>query len=242
MGINMIDNDAFMLPDQINEKLEELMKLKDNAKNKLYFLEKKRNPKDLQHQVLFISLIRVVKYFESYLLLAKNGYGEPAACILRSIFEALIWMRWSLIDYKNAEIYFNSSKGEAIRMMEKILSKNLAKIKNAPDPDKVKRLLKDIVKQYKLPNWEKMSKDSGLGDLYTLIYPVLSAMSHGSMMFFGSRLEKRKLSPEPDCDNIIEFISIANNVFRDCYLVSEEWILDGKLHPVPDYRKLMCKD
>jgi len=238
----MANNNAYKLPCEINEKLDELERMKDNAKNDLYLLKEKRNPNDIQHQVLFICLIRVVKYFESYLLLAKSGYGEPAACILRSVFEALIWMRWSLIEYKNAEIYFNSSKSEAIRMTEKILSKNLAKIKNAPDPDKVKRLLKDIVKQYKFPDWEKMAKDSGLGDLYTLIYPVLSAMSHGSMMFFGSRLEKRELSPEPDCDNIIEFIPIANNVFRDCYLVSEEWILNGKRHPVPDYRKLMCKD
>jgi len=238
----MANNITFKLPSEIKEKLEELEKLKDNAKSNLYFLEKKRNPNDLQHQVLFICLIRVVKYFESYLLLAKNGYGEPAVCILRSIFEALIWMRWSLLDYKNAEIYFNSSKAEAINMCEILISKNIAKIKNVPDPEKVKQILKSRVKQNKLPCWKYMADKSGLGDLYALIYPFLSAMSHGTMMFLGDRLKKHELSPEADSENISLFIPIAHNIFRDCDLVCKEWILNGQLRPVPDYRKLMTKD
>jgi len=230
---------AFSLPNEISDELVKLQKMNEDIKNNLNMISEKRNKKDVQHQVLFISLVRVVKYFDAYLLLARNGYGEPAVCLLRSIFEASLWMRWSLKKYENAEIYFNASKAEAIRMLEITISKNLGRIKDTPDPELVRQLLKSKIKEYKLPGWHKMANDTDLGDLYAMIYPLLSAMSHGTMMFLGERVKNMEVSPEADQKNIKPFIAIAHNLLRDCYLVCRQWIINGKLRPVPDFRKLM---
>jgi len=230
---------CFILPKEICEDLKNLREMNDDIKNRLDYLKEKTNKQDLQHQVLLISLARVVKYFDAYLGLAEKGFGEPAACMLRSIYEASLWMRWSLEKHENAEVYFNSSKAEAIRMVGKIVSKGLAQLKNAPDPELVKQLLKTEVKKYKLPSWDKLAKETGLDDFHTLVYPMLSAMSHGTMMFLGERLEKLEVSPYPDEINIKPFINIASILLIDCHGVCEDWIINGQLHPVPDYRKLM---
>ena len=74
--------------EEILKQLENLEKLSEDAKHNYDCLIPKRNPKDLQHQILLLSLSRVCKYFDAYLILAKNGYGEPAVNLLRSIFEA----------------------------------------------------------------------------------------------------------------------------------------------------------
>lgn len=224
----------------VSEKFVAIRDLNECAKRDLALIDQKRNPADVQHQVLFISLVRVVKYFDAYLMLAEKGYGEPAAALLRSIYEADIWMRWSLISRENAETYFNGSKDEALRMLESLLSRGFPQLAGMTDQARVRQLLGDRLKSHALPRWTKLARECGLEDLHALIYPMLSGMSHGNMLFLGERLHDGKLvSPTPDEKNVEPFIPIANNILRDCYLVCRRWIVDRELHPVPDVRRLL---
>jgi hypothetical protein len=232
----------FSLPNRIQKKLQPLRELNDAAKKNLILINEIRNPSDVQHQTLFVNLVRVLKYFDSYLLLVQSGYGEPAAALLRSIYEANIWMRWSLVKPENAQLYFDGSKGEALRTLEKLLSKNLAKLNNAPDPEIIRERLRSKLKEWRLPRWDDMAGECGMGDIHAYVYPFLSAMSHGSWLFIGERILDDKTGlPLPDEKNIEPFIAIANNTLRDCYLLCEEWIRNKKLHPLPDYRNLMTR-
>jgi len=233
---------SFLLPEHLSEKLRLLNELCDAAKTNLIRINETHNANDVQHQVLVINLVRVLKYFDSYLLLVKSGYGEPAAVLLRSIYEANVWMRWSLVKPYNAQLYFDGSKGEALRIAEKWFSKNLATLNNAPDPDIMRERLRNKQKEWRLPRWDEMASECGMGDIHALVYPFLSAMSHGSWLFMGERiLENKTVSPFPDEKNIEPFIAIASNTLRDCYLVCEEWIIHNRLRPLPDYRSLMTR-
>lgn len=229
-----------ILPIELQQKLLELEQMNNNFRNKLVDISNAVNRKNIQHRVLFYSLIRVIKYFDAYLLLTKNGYGEPAACILRSIFEANIWMRWSLIKPENAERYFNSWKKDAAKTMRKLIEFGLGRISgpNVPAQEEIQKMLKECETENAYPRWQSMAKDSGLEVLFTSIYPVLSAMSHGSWLSVFERTGKDGLSPFPDNLNIEPFIGIARDTLIDCYSVCEQWIIHKQLHPPEDYLKL----
>lgn len=234
---------AFRPSDELTAQLDDLAAMCEEARNKLNEINNKRNSNDIQHQVLFISLVRAIKYFDAYLQLAKSGHGEPSAALVRSIYEASLWMRWSLQSKQNAEVYFNASKGEAIRMINKLLSRHLIQITKYPDQKVASEMLNSHFKAVKLPSWVDLARQTGLEDLHALIYPMLSAMSHGSLLFMGERIMKNKtISPMSDSYNILVFVPVANNVFRDCFLLCEKWICHGRVHPITDVRNLMTQD
>lgn len=224
---------------ELTDELDALSTLCEEARKSLPRINEKRNPDDVQHQVLFISLVRVIKYFDAYLQLARTGYGEPAASLVRSVYEASLWMRWCLKSKENAETYFNASKGEAIRMINKLLSLKLKRLTDFPDNTVAQEMLSSRLKTLRLPSWDKLARETGLEGLHALVYPMLSAMSHGTLLFMGER--NKNVSPTPDSENILPFIPVAHNVFRDCCLVCEQWILNGAYHPVPDVSKLMAQ-
>jgi Family of unknown function (DUF5677) len=225
--------------EDIIKQLGSLEQLCKEAKDIYNSLIPKRDPTDLQHQILLLQLFRVIKYFDAYLMLAKNGYGEPAVNLLRSVFESSLWMRWIIINEDNANKYFNASKGEAIRIMQKLIGRGLATIKNSPDPELTKKMLNDEARNNILPKWEQISDETGMKDMYVLIYKFLSAMSHGSLLFLGERIINKTLSPNSDYDNIESFIAIANNLLRDCFLVSKIWIVEKKIRPAPNVKELI---
>ena len=225
--------------EEVLMKVEQLELLFKDARHNYDYLLSIRTPSDLQHQILLLSLARVLKYFDAYLLLAKNGYGEPGITLLRSIFEASLWMRWILISKTNAEKYYDSSKGEAIRIAQKNIGRVLAKIENAPDPEILKKMLDDEARKNILPKWEDIAKDTGMMDLYVLVYKMMSAMSHGTFLFLGERFMDQKVSPDPDHKNIAPFYEIANNLLRDCCIVAEMWIEEKTIREVPNVKKLL---
>lgn len=225
--------------EEVLRKVDELEKLFNDVRNNYDYLVSKREANNLQHQILLLSLSRAIKYFNAYLLLAKNGFGEPGINLLRSLFEASLWMRWIIISKENAERYYNASKGEAIRISQKLFGRGLAKIVNAPDPDLIRKMLEDEAKKNTLPKWEDLAKETGMMDLYALIYKMMSAMSHGTFLFLGERFMDQRITPDPDYKNIEPYYEVANNLLRDCYLVAEIWIEENKIRDVPNVKELL---
>lgn len=215
---------------------EELQILHEELKHVYDDLINKHNRDNLSHKILLILLARVCKYFSSYLILIKEGFGEPASNLIRSIFESSLWMRWILLDNSNAQKYFDLSKGEASRLASSNIGTGYFKIKNAPDPDAFKSLLEDESKNNKTPQWVDLAKETKMTLHYKLFYKPLSVMSHGTMMFLGERLVDKEIGPDPDDKNILPFFSLANNFTRDYMLVSKYWILEGKIREVPEIK------
>jgi len=226
--------------ERILKQLVSLETLGNDTKREYNNLLLKGDPKDLQHQILLFSLARVCKYFDAYLVLAKSGYGEPSVNLLRSIFEASLWMRWILISKENAERYFNASKGESIRIAQVNIGRGLAKINKMLDPELIKKMLADEAKNNYLPDWKDLAKETGMGDLYALTYKFMSAMIHGTFLSLGERIIGQKISPDPDYLNIEPFIPLANNLLRDCILVTKKWIEEKKIRECPDIKALIA--
>ena len=227
-------------PDKLSDAIHDVEKLVEECKERLDHLLEQRDPQNIRDQVLAISLTRILKYAEAFVLLGRSGYGEPAACLLRSVFEGYLWIRWSVLSQENAEAYFNSGKGEGIRMLDKLIGRGLVAIKNRisgeiPSPELIQAMLKDELKGSLAPAWVKMAKDADLSDLFALIYPILSGMAHGSLLFLGERMERATVSPDANWDNIGPFLPIANNLMLDSFRVTERWIRQREVEPLPSW-------
>lgn len=225
--------DEFLLDKENQEKIKELENLHSYIYKKSVKVIESRNPDSVQDQVLFICLFRIIKYFEAYLILVKKGYGEPGNCLLRSIFEGILWMRWSLISIENAAVYFNSGKTEINNMLKTLLKENL--VLNSFNKDELLKNINSNKLNVKFPTWKEMASDVGLINFFITVYPMLSAMSHGNFIFFGERIEEKKLSIEPDNKNILPFLGIANILYTDSFKLTENFILENKVYPLDEY-------
>ncbi|KAF0148409.1 MAG: hypothetical protein FD143_2872 [Ignavibacteria bacterium] len=218
---------------ELDDAINDLENLSEEVKHEYNVLLTKYDTNDLQHKILLMLLARVCKYFDAYLLLIKEGYGEPGSNLIRSIFESILWMRWIIISEDNAQKYFDLSKGELIRIALTNIGNGYFKPKNVPDTEAFKSLLKDESQNYKLPNWTELAKTTNMMKHYNLFYKYLATISHGTFMFLGERIVDLKISPDPDDKNILPFIVLANNFTRDCMLVTKIWILENKIREIP---------
>lgn len=78
-------------------------------------------------------------------------------------------------------------------------------------------------------------------EIFKFVYPVLSAMSHGSLMSISSHIEKKEISEDTDFINISASIPLANNFTNDCHILCSEWIYNKKIRDVPDLTNLLSK-
>jgi len=109
---------------------------------------------------------------------------------------------------------------------------------DAPDMKTFYRILDEHKEYTKFPKISKMAEDVGFEKLHKLIYPMLSAMSHGNFMQLLERSLIKEIDFMPDELNIKPFLPIAYNLLNDCYLVCSEWIIDRVKHPAPDYKDM----
>jgi Family of unknown function (DUF5677) len=227
----------FYLNKENAEKIKELEELHTKIRLNCIVVIESRNSNSIQHQLLFVCLTRIIKYIEAFIILVKKGYGEPANCILRSVFEGVLWMRWSLISVENATIYFNSGKTEINKMMDKLIKGNL--IPKVYNNEEINKRIKKNSLGVPFPSWKTMADDVGLANYYLTVYPMLSAMSHGNFIFLGERSENKKISFEPDNLNILPFLGIANMLYTDSYKLAEQFIKENKIYPLTEYEKFL---
>jgi len=219
----------------IEDQLSQFKTMSNTAKSSIEYLNSIRDNKNIQHTVLIVSLARVIRYFDAYIELVEKGYVEPSATLLRSIYDTLLWMRWSLLSNKNAEIYYNIFRQELKKTLNKLMSKIIINLNNAPNQEEAKRILKEETTKITMPKLSDMAVDVGYGDFHALTYTTLSAMSHGSFISFD---ENKQFSYVPDGKDIEKFFELANNLFRDCSFVCVQFIKEGTIREVPDILKL----
>jgi hypothetical protein len=219
----------------IEEQITQFKLVSIEAKKSIEYLNSIRNIKNIQHTVIIISFARVIQYFDAYIELVERGFVEPSATLLRSIYHTVIWMRWSLLSDNNAQIYFNIGQQELKRILNKLTSKKIVNFGNTPNQEETKTILKEITSKIPMPQVSDMAIDVGYGEYHALTYNTLSAISHGSLMFFD---ENKNISYLPNGNDIEKYFELANNFFLDCILISEEFIKNGTIRKVPDILKL----
>jgi hypothetical protein len=223
----------FHLPETLAERLGELQKLHAQIASDFAVVSESRNRQDRRDQALLVLMARVLKYFEAYLLLAREGYGEPAATLVRAIYEGCLWMRWCLDDPPNADRYF-AVKPEVTRQLSKLHKRGLLRMESlgSSTQSKLTEVLQSKVTGGP-PHFEDMSIDCGMADLHALFYPTLCWMAHGSYLHLGERSIK-EVNWQPDMANIEPFVFVAKTFFDDCWQVYREWVQNRRIHPVPD--------
>ena len=220
---------------EIQEQLDIFKSMSLSSKEAAEQLNKIRDKSNIQQTVLLISLVRVIKYFDAYILLVENGFGEPASDLIRSMYHTLLWMRWSLISKENAEIYFNTGGEDLKRMLNKSIHRGIINIEGAEDPQKILETLYEMTKNINKPRVQQQADETGYSDTHMLIYTTLAGISHGSINLFKN---DKTCSYMPDDENIEPFFAIANNIFIDCTIVAEQYFKQGTIRPVPDTFKL----
>jgi hypothetical protein len=223
------------------ELLRDLKKFNQEVKDNYDRLVNNYDIDNLQNKAVVICLSKVCKDVDAYIILGELGYGEQSAIIIRSMFETTLWMRWVLISERNTKIFYDTPKVETKKMFNKIYGRDLVKLKNAPDPELIKKFLKEDLKHIIVPTTDDLAKDTNMEDLKALIYPQLSALSHGGYASHGEYIVKKTISPKPDYLNIIPFIPVVNNLLNDANLVAVNWLLYKKIYVMPDIRESLSK-
>jgi len=195
-----------------------------------YFFSK-RDLKDPRDTVLLMLLSKITKDFEAYVLLIDKRLGEPAAKLLRSIYHSYLWMRWILLN-DNVSHYLKSSEYASLRMARSISGRGLVDLDSLENSEEARAKLDQEMEKKSFPSPETMAKETNCGDLHALIYPGLSAMDHGNMMFMGERLNDKKISISSDELNIIPFFFPASLLIEESTLLCKEWIEDKKIRDV----------
>ncbi|MBK9331680.1 MAG: hypothetical protein IPM96_04555 [Ignavibacteria bacterium] len=220
---------------EIQEQLEIFKRMSLYSKGVAEQLIKMHDKNNSQQTVLLISLVRVIKYFDAYIMLVENGYGEPASDLIRSMYHTLLWMRWSLISKENADIYFNIGGEDMKRMLNKSINMGIINVEGPEDPKKTLEMLCDLTKKTYKPKVQEQAEETGYGDFHNLVYTTLAGISHGSINFLK---ENNTVSYMPDDENIEPFFAIANNIFIDCTIVAEQYFKQGTIRPVPNILEL----
>mgnify|MGYP006872493347 FL=1 len=176
-------------------------------------------------------LSKTLKDFEAYVLLIDRRLGEPAAKLLRSMYHSYLWMRWILID-DNVSHYMKSSEYASLKMVRGISGRGLVDFGSLENSEEVKTKLNQEAEKISFPSPERMANETNCNDLHALIYPGLSAMDHGNMMFMGERLNDKQISISPDELNIIPFFFPASLLFEESTLLCKVWIEDKKIKNV----------
>jgi hypothetical protein len=214
------------------EKFKNLDSLNNYIKENLQSLLDIQAPPDIRHRVLLTSLCRLVEYFDAYLFLAKRGYAEPSSVILRSCYEGYLWMRYSVISEENAQYYIDGSAEQIVSMGKKLIRQKLMQLNDTTNGNIIDSQIINNVKANEPPSWQKMANTTGLGDLHALIYPYLSSLSHGSIIFKRKRIVSDGiLYPYSDPRDIEPFTEIAIIIFKDAYEVCSKWIKLNELAP-----------
>lgn len=214
----------------IDNKVAEIKSNLAISRKNFLSLSIKCDPNDSKDKILLMLWSKVIKDLDAFTLLIDSGLGESGAKLLRSVYHSYLWMRWILIG-DNVVTYQKASEYSAIQMMRAIFQHGLASFDTAIKPDEVKNKLKQEIKKESFPRIEKMAVDTKVEKLHALIYPMLSAIDHGNMMFMGERLESKIVSIFPDELNIIPFFYPANLLLEESALLCKEWIENDTIRP-----------
>jgi len=232
----MNSNDRKIL---IETQAKSLEKLFDDISFTIDKLENASNKNNFQEFLIVILLKRTLKFLNAYLILIRKNLSEPSMAIVRSIFEASLLIRWCLIDQENVKKYLKVGQSSASKMIENLINNKYY------DGDKQKKLEEAYAQSNKdkvsYTQWKEMAKVTGMTEIFNFVYPVLSAMSHGSLMAISAQVEKSDLSEDVDSINIAASIPLANNFANDCYILCGEWIYNKKIRPAPNLRDLLFK-
>lgn len=198
-----------------------------------------RNPKDLRDQALMVQACRFIKFLESYLVIARLGHPEPAGALLRSLYEATVWARWVVSTPERAQRYFDAGKADVAKTVMRLVGQGLASVRNAPEPEVFKQMLKADIKANKLPSTDEMAKDIGLSDLHALVYGPLSSAAHGSLLGAGISPHANRVTLEAQPELIEPTLALPHNLARHTAILYMTWMKERRLIDPPDVRGLM---
>lgn len=224
---------------QINEQVRALETLHNDSSLFFEQLQTQFGKNNFTEFLMLIQFKRAIRFLLSYIILIKNGLSEPSMAIIRSIFETSLLIRWLIQDTKNVTKYYKEGKSNARIVLENLVN-------NKYFPEDKQKTLEDALSKYDkekiiFTKWKDIAKETGMLEIFNFVYPVLSSMSHGSLMSIGGQVDKKEISADSDYINISASLPLANNFMIDCYILCAEWMYNKRIRPVPNLSLLLTK-
>lgn len=233
----MVESDG--LNEEIRQQAEKFRLMLDDARQLGVRLEPARRREARTDQALALLYCRALKFFDAYLCLIEARLGEPAAALVRSLYETSLLMRWVLRGEPQAIGFLLSGQDEARRHLRYVAGHLSAAGMKPPELPEQTVWSDEERRSPRPPGWEKLSGVVGLRDLHDLLYGMLSASAHGNLLGFGEEFIRGLVSGGPSPYNIAPLFPAANNVFLDCQRVYLTWIDERRIYDPPDVKALM---
>lgn len=236
---------------EINEKgiqllinfLNKLVKFHEDELKYLYEIHIKEKGQTNLDLLLFLFCAKVIKTIRAIILLSKNGYGEDASQLSRSIYEIYINMQYILqadtddrtrlfLDF-NLLDYFDQLSNLKLEIKEKIIleeyEKTLSHFKKE-DIDEARKFRKQKINEYKQKkqvgfskkNWSLLTNkqvaiETENGKLYKQIYWQISQISHphpkGLENYFKNKEGRTFFNDSPTTNWVSESLVFTIDMF-----------------------------
>lgn len=186
----------------------------------------KRSPDDLAAMIL---AYRAIKFMDAYLLVARGGFLEPSAALIRSLYETYLYSRWVLSG--NGQMWLDAGKSQMLRVAaglhkhnflspntpgHSILTDPAAKAKAKADPQ--------------VPHWSELAKQTNMEQYHDLFYPHFSNWSHGN--FAGSVIDSQ-VTFLPDFSSMEFPVAVARGLAAQISTLFDEWWTTRTIAPAP---------
>ncbi|GMV42258.1 MAG: hypothetical protein AMXMBFR64_39740 [Myxococcales bacterium] len=232
-------SESAKLDEVLRRQAEQFREMLAEARQLAAALESKRRREARTDQAIAFLFCRALKFFDAYVCLVEARLGEPAAALVRSLYETSLLLRWVVRGERNAVGFFVGGQdegGRTVRRLTKLLASSDVDLPDLPPPSV---WTEEERRSPRPPGWEKLASAVGLGDLHDLIYGMLSAYSHGNAMGFGEHFARRTITGGPSPYDLQPLFPVANNVFLDCQRVYRTWIVERRVHEPPNVRVLL---
>lgn len=174
-----------------------------------------------EDKALTILAYRAIKFLNAYLLVARAGFWEPSAALIRSIYETYLWSRWVMIG--NGQFYLETGKIQAQLVAKKLKKHGEWRYNDDIFSDKLKNL----------PPWSEIAKQTDMESFHDTFYPSYSNYSHGNL--YGSvDYINQHFTFESDFSYMMdETTKVSHGLAQLLLTLYEEWWAKGTIAPPP---------
>lgn len=192
----------------------------------------KRQFNGVREKTLIFCLNRAVDIGQGCHCAAKEDLLESTYILLRSLLELFILTYWISLSQKNASLYEQAGTKELIGNVAANLKAGHAKITSkSSGEDRTGEFLASPMMNEKnarlMPN--KMAKEAGIEDIYTIFYGILSMVAHG----FTYGLVKER---QP---GFVDALHAATSILRCMQVITSDMVVNRKIVASDDLRKIL---
>lgn len=159
-------------------------------------------------------------------LLGQERLAGPTASVTRSLVESLIGTYWASLDDANGRKIMDAGRREAMRIMRLNLVAGHARVRHRKaGRNHTGQVLRDarMSEAARLPRFDHMAKEAGIGKVYDVTYGMLSLLSHAGAT--------EVLAARGQDDAVHGHLHAAAAIVRCLHLIVSNRVRSGRVTP-----------